>query len=141
MTSTNTSSNIIQKNKDNKSLSVFLNKNKIENDSVLSPRYNNIKIKDIRKPKKEKENGKELSPLASKKRINDLDNKSYKKIFGNGNSCLDFKTIHKKILFNHTVNISKDKDINEYKNMKETSKNIFLYKLNKNHILFNNENM
>jgi len=140
MTSTNTSSNIIQKNKDNKSLSVFLNKNKIENDSVLSPRYNNIKIKDIRKAKKEKENGKELSPVAPKKRINDLDNKSYKKIFGNGNSCLDLKTIHKKILFNHTVNISKDKDNNEYKNMKETSKNIFLYKLNKNHILFNNEN-
>ena len=150
LASTNTSSNIIQKNKENKSLSVFLNKYKIENDSILSQRYNNIKIKDIRKMKKEKE----LSPAVSKKKISDLDNKSYKKIFGNGNSCLDLKNIHKRILFNHTVNINKDN--NEYKNInnihidkdlkssklstKETPKNIFLYKLNKNQIHFNNEN-
>ena len=150
LASTNTSSNIIQKNKENKSLSVFLNKYKIENDSIIGQRYNNIKIKNIRKIKKEKE----LSPAVSKKKISELDNKSYKKIFGNGNSCLDLKNIRKRILFNHTVNINKD--ITENKNInsnhididlkssnlitKETPKNIFLYKLNKNQIHFNNEN-
>ena len=79
--------------------------------TIMGQKYNNIKIKNIRKIKKEKE----LSPAVSKKKISDLDNKSYKKIFGNGNSCLDLKNIHKRILFNHTVNINKD--INENKNI------------------------
>ena len=148
LASTNTSSNIIPKNKDNKSLSVSLNKNKIfniENNSMLSPRYNHLIIKDIRKTKKEiKESN--LSPSFSKK--------SYKKIFGYGNSCLELKNIHKKILFNHTVNINKD--INEYRNMnnnhididlktsklnlKETPKNLHLYAIKKNNIQINKEN-
>ena len=145
LTSTNTSSNIIQKNKENRSLSIFLNKNKInniENNSSSSPR-NNIIIKNIKKiNRKIKES--ELSPSFSKKRINEFDTKSYKKLFGNGKISIDSKIIHKKILFNHTVNINKD--IKEYKNMyinhfdidlklsklniKENQKNLFINNIN-----------
>ena len=54
LTSTNTSSNIILKEKDNnnKTLSIFLNKNKIfnsENNSILSPRYDNLEKKSEKK--------------------------------------------------------------------------------------------
>ena len=159
LASTNTSSNIIQKNKENKenkSLSVFLKKSNIfnfENNSMLSPRYNNLIIKDKRKAQKElKENN--LSPSISKIRKNDCDTKSFKRLFGNGNSCLDLKNIHKKILFNHTVNINKD--LNENKNVnnnhididiktsklniKESPKNLFLYSSNKNQTQINKEN-
>ena len=133
LASTNTSSNIIQKN--NKSLSIFLNKNTEEN-SIASPRYNNIIIKNIKKPKKEIN----LSPSFSKKRIlTDLDTKTYKKIFSNGNSYIDLKNFHKKILFNHTVNINKELNNNQIGlelkqskiNKNENEKNLLLHSLNK----------
>ena len=135
--STNTSSNIIQKNnnKENKSLSLFLNKN-TEDNSMISPRNNNMIIKNIKNSKKDNN----LSPSISKKRIiSDFDTKTYKKIFGNGNSFIDLKNFHKKILFNHTVNISKefkknhiDIDLKQSKiNQNENTKNLLLYSINK----------
>ena len=147
LASTNTSSNIIQKNKENRSLSIFLNKNfNIGNNS--SPRNNNIIIKNIRNNRKLLKE-RELSPSISKKRIIDFDTKSYKKIFGIGNVLLDSKNIHKKILFNHTVNIKKD--IKEYKNIynkhidiniKDDTKNIFfMNNINHNKININKENI
>ena len=147
LASTNTSSNIIQKNKENRSLSIFLNKNfNIGNNS--SPRNNNIIIKNIRNNRKLLKE-RELSPSISKKGIIDFDTKSYKKIFGIGNVLLDSKNIHKKILFNHTVNIKKD--IKEYKNIynkhidiniKDDTKNIFfMNNINHNKININKENI
>ena len=147
LASTNTSSNIIQKNKENRSLSIFLNKNfNIGNNS--SPKNNNIIIKNIRNNRKLLKE-RELSPSISKKGIIDFDTKSYKKIFGIGNVLLDSKNIHKKILFNHTVNIKKD--IKEYKNIynkhidiniKDDTKNIFfMNNINHNKININKENI
>ena len=148
LASTNTSSNIIQKNKENRSLSIFLNKNfNIGNNS--SPRNNNIIIKNIRNNRKLLKERELNSPSISKKRIIDFDTKSYKKIFGIGNVLLDSKNIHKKILFNHTVNIKKD--IKEYKNIynkhidiniKDDTKNIFfMNNINHNKININKENI
>ena len=103
LASTNTSSNIIMKDKENKTISIFINKNKIlnlENNSALSPKHNNIILKNVTK--------------SSKK---DIESNSFKKIFGNGKSCLDLKNIHKKILFNHTLNVCRD--LNECSNIKK----------------------
>ena len=117
LASTNTSSNIIMKDKESKTLSIFLNKNKIlnlENNSTLSPKHNNIILKNITK--------------SSKK---DIESNRFKKIFGNGNSCLDLKNIYKKILFNHTLNIYRD--LNECSNAKN--------KLNNRDIISSNLNI
>ena len=116
LASTNTSSNIIMKDKENKTLSIFINKNKmlnIENNSALSPRHKNIILKNLTK--------------SSKK---DVESNRFKKIFGNGNSCLDLKNIHKKILFNHTLNIYRD--LNECSNIKNKhiNRDIVLSNLN-----------
>ena len=116
LASTNTSSNIIMKDKENKTLSIFINKNKmlnIENNSALSPRHKNIILKNLTK--------------SSKK---DVESNRFKKIFGNGNSCLDLKNIHKKILFNHTLNIYRD--LNECSNIKNKhiNRDILLSNLN-----------
>ena len=103
LASTNTSSNIIMKDKENKTISIFINKNKIlnlENNSALSPKHNNIILKNVTK--------------SSKK---DIESNSFKKIFENGKSCLDLKNIHKKILFNHTLNVCRD--LNECSNIKK----------------------
>ena len=103
LASTNTSSNIIMKDKENKTISIFINKNKIlnlENNSALSPKHNNIILKNVTK--------------SSKK---DIESNSFKKIFGNGKSCLDLKNIHKKILFNHTLNVCRD--LNKCSNIKK----------------------
>ena len=111
LTSTNTSSNIIMRDKENKTLSIFLNKNKIlnpENYSTLSPKHKNIILKDITKSTK-----------------NDMESNSFKKIFRYWNSCFDLKNKHKKILFNHTLNTYRDiKDINESSNIKKKHLNI-----------------
>lgn len=137
LTSTNTSSNIIQKNKESRSLSIFLNKNKINdinNNSLMSPRNDNIILKNIIKARKEiKESN--LTPSFSKKKLGEFDSKSFKKL------------IQKKILFNHTVNINKESI--EYKNIcynhidldKLNQKKLFLYSLNKNNIINNKENI
>lgn len=156
LASTNTSSNIILKDKENKTLSIFLNKNKIfniENNSMLSPRYQNIIINDIRKSRKNMKE-KTLSPSFTKTKEENLETKSFKKLFGNGNSCIDLKNIHKKILFNHTVNIKKE--MNGTSNIKNTRinldlkpsknhKNIFNYNIDKekekDKICINNGNM
>ena len=116
LASTNTSSNIIMKDKENKTLSIFINKNKIlniENNSALSPRHKNIILKNLTK--------------SSKK---DVESNRFKKIFGNGNSCLDLKNIHKKISFNHTLNIYRD--LNECSNIKNKhiNRDIVLSNLN-----------
>ena len=116
LASTNTSSNIIMKDKENKTLSIFINKNKIlniENNSALSPRHKNIILKNLTK--------------SSKK---DVESNRFKKIFGNGNSCLDLKSIHKKISFNHTLNIYRD--LNECSNIKNKhiNRDIVLSNLN-----------
>ena len=116
LASTNTSSNIIMKDKENKTLSIFINKNKIlniENNSALSPRHKNIILKNLTK--------------SSKK---DVESNRFKKIFGNGNSSLDLKNIHKKILFNHTLNIYRD--LNECSNIKNKhiNRDIVLSNLN-----------
>ena len=116
LASTNTSSNIIMKDKENKTLSIFINKNKmlnIENNSALSPRHKNIILKNLTK--------------SSKK---DVESNRFKKIFGNGNRSLDLKNIHKKILFNHTLNIYRD--LNECSNIKNKhiNRDIVLSNLN-----------
>ena len=116
LASTNTSSNIIMKDKENKTLSIFINKNKmlnIENNSALSPRHKNIILKNLTK--------------SSKK---DVESNRFKKIFGNGNSFLDLKNIHKKISFNHTLNIYRD--LNECSNIKNKhiNRDIVLSNLN-----------
>ena len=116
LASTNTSSNIIMKDKENKTLSLFINKNKmlnIENNSALSPRHKNIILKNLTK--------------SSKK---DVESNRFKKIFGNGNSFLDLKNIHKKISFNHTLNIYRD--LNECSNIKNKhiNRDIVLSNLN-----------
>ena len=116
LASTNTSSNIIMKDKENKTLSIFINKNKmlnIENNSALSPRHKNIILKNLTK--------------SSKK---DVESNRFKKIFGNGNRSLDLKNIHKKILFNHTLNIYRD--LNECSNVKNkhVNRDIVLSNLN-----------
>ena len=116
LASTNTSSNIIMKDKENKTLSIFINKNKmlnIENNSALSPRHKNIILKNLTK--------------SSKK---DIESNRFKKIFGNGNRSLDLKNIHKKILFNHTLNIYRD--LNECSNIKNKhiNRDIVLSNLN-----------
>ena len=116
LASTNTSSNIIMKDKENKTLSIFINKNKmlnIENNSALSPRHKNIILKNLTK--------------SSKK---DVESNRFKKIFGNGNSYLDLKNIHKKILFNHPLNIYRD--LNESSNIKNKhiNRDIVLSNLN-----------
>ena len=116
LASTNTSSNIIMKDKENKTLSIFINKNKMlntENNSALSPRHKNIILKNLTK--------------SSKK---DVESNRFKKIFGNGNSCLDLKNIHKKISFNHTLNIYRD--LNECSNIKNKhiNRDIVLSNLN-----------
>ena len=116
LASTNTSSNIIMKDKENKTLSIFINKNKmlnIENNSALSPRHKNIILKNLTK--------------SSKK---DIESNRFKKIFGNGNSFLDLKNIHKKISFNHTLNIYRD--LNECSNIKNKhiNRDIVLSNLN-----------
>ena len=116
LASTNTSSNIIMKDKENKTLSIFINKNKmlnIENNSSLSPRHKNIILKNLTK--------------SSKK---DVESNRFKKIFGNGNRSLDLKNIHKKILFNHTLNIYRD--LNECSNIKNKhiNRDIVLSNLN-----------
>ena len=116
LASTNTSSNIIMKDKENKTLSIFINKNKmlnIENNSSLSPRHKNIILKNLTK--------------SSKK---DVESYRFKKIFGNGNSFLDLKNIHKKISFNHTLNIYRD--LNECSNIKNKhiNRDIVLSNLN-----------
>ena len=127
LASTNTSSNIILKNsvrdRENKASSLFLNGNKIlninnmnNNNSTLSPRFNNIIIKNLRKSKK-LINEKGLLPSLTKNKMTEINSKSYKKIFCNGSSCLDLKNSHKKkILFNYTININKD--ITESSNIK-----------------------
>ena len=142
LASTNTSSNIILKDKENKTLSIFLNKNKIfniENNSMLSPRYQNIIFKDIRKSRKNMKE-KNLSPSFTKTKEDNYETKSFKKLFGNGNSCIDLKNIHKKILFNHTVNIKKEMTgITNIKNNRinfdlkpsKNHKNIFNYDIDK----------
>ena len=142
LASTNTSSNIILKDKENKTLSIFLNKNKIfniENNSMLSPRYQNIIFKDIRKSRKNMKE-KNLSPSFTKTKEENYETKSFKKLFGNGNSCIDLKNIHKKILFNHTVNIKKEMTgITNIKNNRinfdlkpsKNHKNIFNYDIDK----------
>ena len=104
------------KDKENKTLSIFINKNKmlnIENNSALSPRHKNIILKNLTK--------------SSKK---DVESNRFKKIFGNGNSCLDLKNIHKKISFNHTLNIYRD--LNECSNIKNKhiNRDIVLSNLN-----------
>ena len=136
LASTNTSSNIIMKDKENKTLSIFINKNKmlnIENNSALSPRHKNIILKNLTK--------------SSKK---DVESNRFKKIFGNGNSFLDLKNIHKKISFNHTLNIYRD--LNECSNIKNKhinrdivlsnlnikEKNLLDYNINKNMNKINN---
>ena len=116
LASTNTSSNIIMKDKENKTLSIFINKNKIlniENNSALSPRHKNIILKNLTK--------------SSKK---DVESNRFKKIFGNGNSFFDLKNIHKKISFNHTLNIYRD--LNECSNIKNKhiNRDIVLSNLN-----------
>ena len=116
LASTNTSSNIIMKDKENKTLSIFINKNKMlntENNSALSPRHKNIILKNLTK--------------SSKK---DVESNRFKKIFGNGNRSLDLKNIHKKILFNHTLNIYRD--LNECSNIKNKhiNRDIVLSNLN-----------
>jgi len=134
LASTNTSSNIILKDKENKTLSIFLNKNKIfniENNSMLSTRYQNIIINDIRKSRKNMKE-KTLSPSFTKTKEENLETKSFKKLFGNGNSCIDLKNIHKKILFNHTVNIKKEIEMTATSNSKNTRINLDL-KPSKNH--------
>ena len=161
LTSTNTSSNIILKEKDNnnKTLSIFLNKNKIfnsENNSILSPRYNNLEKKSEKKINKNMPS----PPLTKNKIGSEINAKRFTKLFNNnGNSCSDLKNIHKKILFNHTLNINRD--IYGYKNIKnnnpinldiKTNKIKFIEKLelkdnkdilntNKNSINFNRGNM
>ena len=85
----------------------------IENNSALSPRHKNIILKNLTK--------------SSKK---DVESNRFKKIFGNGNSCLDLKNIHKKISFNHTLNIYRD--LNECSNIKNKhiNRDIVLSNLN-----------
>ena len=136
LASTNTSSNIIMKDKENKTLSIFINKNKmlnIENNSALSPRHKNIILKNLTK--------------SSKK---DVESNRFKKIFGNGNRSLDLKNIHKKILFNHTLNIyrdlnecsnNKNKHINRdivLSNLNIKEKNLLDYNIDKNMNKINN---
>ena len=101
------------------------------------------------------------SPLLTKNKIgSEINAKRFTKLFNNnGNSCSDLKNIHKKILFNHTLNINRD--IYGYKNIKnnnpinldiKTNKIKFIEKLelkdnkdilntNKNSINFNRGNM
>ena len=138
LASTNTSSNIIMKDKDNKTLSILMNKNKVlnnENNSILSPKHKNIILNNVTKTTKKY-----------------VESNSFKKIFGNGKSCLDLKNIHKKILFNHTLNINRDfnkssnnkhRQINldiKFSNLNIKENNIFAYNIDKNKIQCNNSN-
>ena len=149
--STNTSSNIILKNsvrdKENKSLSSFINGNKIlniqNNNSTLNPTYCNINIKnklaDISfKNKNEKKlNYCNRTPSFTKTRIIDLNTNSEKKINNHAKSSINLKNINKKILFNYTANIKKD--LIDKNNISSKIKNVF--QNNKNNNTLGNNNL
>ena len=122
--STNTSSNIILKNSvrdkdNNRSLSLFLNGNKIvniqNNNSTINSNNCNINIKNKLSSLSQfnNKNDKKLNicnrtPSLTKTRIIDLITNSEKKLSNNGKSSIDLKNIHKKILFNYTANVKKE---------------------------------
>ena len=118
----NNSSNFLFKNiirdKESRSLSLFLNGNKIINIQNNTSTIDNINCKNIKNKlislstfnttNEKKLNECNRTPSFTKTRIIDLCNSSEKKLNSNRKSCIDLKNIHKKILFNYTANIKKE---------------------------------